>query len=65
MEQYIVEVLLSCNIALLVFVGLRVINQLDKVQVNIQDLTSNHGQRLTALETKAEIIKNGVVHSAG
>ena len=65
MDGYLLEVLLGCNFAMLAYIGQRVISQVDSVQVNIQALASSHGERLTILETKAEIIKQRVAHGAG
>lgn len=61
-DATVIQILISVLIMLLGFFGVMINKKLDKVQADVNGMAVNHGQRLTKLETRAEIIKGQIMH---
>ena len=64
-DATVIQILIGILIMLLGFFGVMINKKLDKVQADVNGIAINHGQRLTSLETKAEIMRQGVIHANG
>lgn len=62
-DATIIQGLISVLIMLLGFFGVMINKKLDKVQADVNGMAINHGQRLTKLETRDEIIKGQLMHN--
>lgn len=61
-DASVIKLLIGILILLIGYFGAMISRKLEKVQTDLNGIAINHGQRLTKLETRAEIIKGQIMH---